>query len=930
MRRRTSSTRASRRGLEIGDRNVFREFTTMNRGTAQGGGVTTIGSDNLFMAYTHVAHDCVVGSNAASWPTTRRSAGTCSSATGSSWAAIRGMHQFTKVGAHAFIGNNAAVTRDVPPYVMAVGTPAGAAFHQLRRPQAARLHARADPQSQERLPRAVPLRPEARRRGGRSCSRAWRRSPSSRSSSTSSASPRAASFVEHERALRIALVAGEASGDTLGAALIEALRRRFPTPSSLGVAGPKMRAAGCTAWHDIDELAVMGLTEVLTHLPRLHAPARRSLRRQILDWRPDVFIGVDFKEFNLGLAKLLKRAGPTTVQYVSPQVWAWRQGRVRTIGASVDLVLCLFPFEPAFYREHGVRAAFVGHPLADQIPLRGRSRRGACRARASTPATRARGVAGQPPRAKSSGWRRFRRRRRVVSRPIPGLVCIAPMVTPALRDAVRARVARSSRPRLRSRLLDGQARLALAAADVVLVASGTATLETPCPNGRWSSPTSWARSPRSCCAARAREGQHFSQPNLLAGKELRSGILPGGRTRRILARRSARWLDASGRRWPSCRGIPSRADPCAGCAATAPTRGRGNRRRCSASPDARAPHEAARLALRVSPASMRPGAARSRARWWPRRSSSNPARPIRGLADSKVLEPEERERLALLIRERALCYAVAWADAEEIDSINILQATMLAMRRALVRACRCAARRCTSMAIAARAPTASDLECLFEAVIKGDASVPSISAASILAKTTRDALMRDLDDRYPGFRCRATRDIRRVTRRALNSLGRARASTQLLAGARCDRRSIPARWRTLAGAAIDLLAAARRCGECPRILILAGNTARSCVNSRAMQTAYSPPPAHRFLVAGQCGAIRSSWNASQLGMPAVAVTDQNNLFAMVKFYREGLKHGRQAHHRRGRVAARAASARRRPASRCSARTRADIRTSPIS
>jgi lipid-A-disaccharide synthase len=168
--------------------------------------------------------------------------------------------------------------------------------------------------------------------------------------------------------MRIALVAGEASGDALGAALIEALRNKFPQAQFAGVAGPKMKAAGCVAWHGIEELSVMGLTEVLSSLPRLWR-LRSGLRKRILEWRPDVFIGVDFKEFNLGLAKLLKRAGLPTVQYVSPQVWAWRQGRVRTIGEAVDLVLCLFPFEPDFYREHGVRAAFVGHPLADQIPL---------------------------------------------------------------------------------------------------------------------------------------------------------------------------------------------------------------------------------------------------------------------------------------------------------------------------------------------------------------------------------------------------------------------------------------------------------------------------------------------------------------------------------------------------------------------------------
>ena len=124
----------------------------------------------------------------------------------------------------------------------------------------------------------------------------------------------------------------------------------------------------------------MGLTEILRHLPRLWR-LRGALQRRILDWRPDVFVGVDFKEFNLGLARRLKKQGLRTVQYVSPQVWAWRRGRARTIGEAVDLILCLFPFEPDFYREYGVRATFVGHPLADQIPMRDRSCRGARRTR---------------------------------------------------------------------------------------------------------------------------------------------------------------------------------------------------------------------------------------------------------------------------------------------------------------------------------------------------------------------------------------------------------------------------------------------------------------------------------------------------------------------------------------------------------------------
>ena len=137
--------------------------------------------------------------------------------------------------------------------------------------------------------------------------------------------------------MRIALVAGEASGDALGAGLIDALRQRFPGAQFAGVAGPRMIAAGCQAWFHSEQLGVMGLTEVLRHLPRI-LRLRSALQRRILEWRPDVFIGVDFKEFNLGLARRLKKQGLRTVQYVSPQVWAWRPGRARTIGEATIVV----------------------------------------------------------------------------------------------------------------------------------------------------------------------------------------------------------------------------------------------------------------------------------------------------------------------------------------------------------------------------------------------------------------------------------------------------------------------------------------------------------------------------------------------------------------------------------------------------------------
>jgi lipid-A-disaccharide synthase len=343
--------------------------------------------------------------------------------------------------------------------------------------------------------------------------------------------------------MRIALVAGETSGDTLGAALIEGLKRRFPQARFAGVAGPKMRAAGCEAWHDIESLSVMGLTEVLAHLPRL-LRLRGSLRRRLIDWRPDVFIGVDYKEFNLGLARQLKRAGFTTVQYVSPQVWAWRQGRARTIGESVDLVLCLFPFEPDFYREHGVRAAFVGHPLADQIPMvidqaAARAQLGidpAARVLAVLPGSRR----GEVDRLSDP----FAGAAELLARRYPGLVTLAPMVTASLRDTFAARCAQLA-PTARVRLLDGNARGALAAADVVLVASGTATLESALSKRpmvvayRLGAVTAFLL--RTLKLVKAR---HFSQPNLLAGQELVPEFFQEAASPENLARALAHWFES--------------------------------------------------------------------------------------------------------------------------------------------------------------------------------------------------------------------------------------------------------------------------------------------------------------------------------------------------------------------------------------------------
>jgi len=275
--------------------------------------------------------------------------------------------------------------------------------------------------------------------------------------------------------LRVGLVAGEASGDTLGADLIKAMNKIAPGTQFYGVAGPKMQAAGCESWEPAESLAVMGLFEVLRDLPRLLKLLAR-IRRMFLTARPDVFVGIDAPDTNLRLARSLHAAGIPTVQYVSPQVWAWRQGRARSMRRAVDLVLCLLPFEKRFYDEHGIAAEFVGHPLADAIP--DTVDRGAARlalgldAKSSVvallPGSRRGEVARLAPDfARIATWLAARR---------PELKFVAPMASAATRKIFSHVLARDA-PGLNVRLIDGQATTALIAADVVLVASGTASLE---------------------------------------------------------------------------------------------------------------------------------------------------------------------------------------------------------------------------------------------------------------------------------------------------------------------------------------------------------------------------------------------------------------------------------------------------------------------
>jgi len=347
--------------------------------------------------------------------------------------------------------------------------------------------------------------------------------------------------------LRVGLVAGEASGDTLGADLIRALRAAAPDTEFFGVAGPKMQAAGCEVWEPAESFAVMGLVDVLRDLPRLMQLLAR-IRRMFLAARPDVFVGIDAPDTNLRLARRLHAAGIPTVQYVSPQVWAWRQGRARSMRESVDLVLCLLPFEKRFYDEHGIRAEFVGHPLADAIPID--VDRAAARADLDIPAS-ARLVALLPGSRRGEVARLaqdFAATARWLAAKRPGLQFIAPMASAATREIFTQALALHA-PEVEVRLIDGRAQAALIAADVVLVASGTASLEAAlCKRPmvvvyRLGAITAWILRRLNLVKVK-----FFAQPNLLAdrrvvGEYFQEEIVPESIGAELLM-----WLDDAERR----------------------------------------------------------------------------------------------------------------------------------------------------------------------------------------------------------------------------------------------------------------------------------------------------------------------------------------------------------------------------------------------
>jgi len=341
---------------------------------------------------------------------------------------------------------------------------------------------------------------------------------------------------------RIAIVVGEASGDQLGRGLIEALRQRCPDAEFVGVTGPQMRAAGCVSWSDYQPLAIMGLVEVLRHIPGLWR-LQRMLKKRLRDERPDVLVGIDAPDFNLRLETYARKLGIPAVHYVCPSVWAWRQGRVKTIRRACDRVLCLLPFEAGFLQEHDVDGVFVGHPLADEIGAGQTVQESRTNLEWSVdstdqcvallPGSRAAEInLLAPPFLATVSWLLERR---------PQLR----FTVAAANNVIAVRMAELIAEKNLTqhiRVFAGSTRDVLGAADAVLLASGTATLETMLMRRpmvvayRMNALTAWL-------VRRLAKAEFAALPNLLAGRALVPEFLQEAVVPEALGEALLHWLD---------------------------------------------------------------------------------------------------------------------------------------------------------------------------------------------------------------------------------------------------------------------------------------------------------------------------------------------------------------------------------------------------
>ena len=339
----------------------------------------------------------------------------------------------------------------------------------------------------------------------------------------------------------IVLVAGEASGDQLGAALIKAIRLKEPDVRFAGIGGPLMKAEGCECWWDTGELSLMGLFEVVSHLPRL-IKLKRQLIQRVVELKPDVYIGIDAPDFNLRVEKGLKARSIPVIHYVSPTIWAWRAGRVKTITKSTDRVLCLFPFEPDCYRDYPVAADYTGHPMADEIPLQVESEPARVALDVDVEAT----CVALLPGSRMSELEKLSPSMLdaavILSRRYPGIRFLMPAATEKVRQHFQSILL--GYPNVNCQVFSGRAKEVMAAADVVICASGTATLEIMLVNrpmvvcyriaGTTYKLMKWFKMLKT---------RFFSLPNILAGELLVPELLQDEVTGQRIANEAINWLD---------------------------------------------------------------------------------------------------------------------------------------------------------------------------------------------------------------------------------------------------------------------------------------------------------------------------------------------------------------------------------------------------
>ena len=341
--------------------------------------------------------------------------------------------------------------------------------------------------------------------------------------------------------MKIILVAGEASGDQLGAALIRAILLKEPDTRFAGIGGPLMKAEGCDCWWDTSQLSLMGLFEVISHLPRL-VKLRRQLVQRVVEHKPDVFIGIDAPDFNLGVEKRLKARSIPVIHYVSPTIWAWRSGRIKTITKSTDRVMCLFPFEPDCYKQSPVAADYTGHPLADAIDLEVDTEP----ARAALDVETGSICIALLPGSRMSEVEKLSNAMfdaaSILSKRYPDMCFLVPAATELIGQYLRSMLL--GYPGVNCRVLSGQSKEVMAAADVVICASGTATLEVMLVNrpmvvcyrvsGMTYKLTKWFRMMKT---------RFFSLPNILAGEQLVPELIQHEVTAQRIADEVVRWLD---------------------------------------------------------------------------------------------------------------------------------------------------------------------------------------------------------------------------------------------------------------------------------------------------------------------------------------------------------------------------------------------------